>query len=405
MGTNVAPVYACLTVAYLEEHKLFPKTLPQFFNAEQCSWIEEYYKRYMDDGFLPLLNSINLELFMKCLNSLHPLINFTYEVAKFTKNDTNIIQTLNFLDVIVILDNHNSINTDVFYKATNSHEYLNYHSDHPNHTKNNVPYNLAKRIICFVSSPQQTENRLEELKSFLIKRDYPINIINKAFFNARLQGPAPLKEKQKILPLVTTNYSNYNCKNIIRETSRLLDNTSNNDLKEIFSDTKVILSQRQPKNILSILSNAKYEQNRETSVATINKCTDPRCKICSSYLQFTTEFQLSNGKTWHTKSTLSCNSKNVIYYLTCNQCQANTTYIGKTNNIRLRTNQHISSCRTGNGTDKFDAHVYNCQGTPPKEPYFKLFLMMKLQSDSALLTYEKHFHSKNYDTLNTPYRL
>ena len=222
MGTNVAPVYACLTVAYLEEYELFPNILPRYFNVDQCSWIQENYKRYMDDGFLPLLKSINLELFMECLNSLHPMINFTYETAKFTKNNTNVVQTLNFLDVTVILDDNNSISTDVFYKATNAHEYLNYHSDHPIHTKNNVPFNLAKRIICFVSSPQQTEYRLKELKSYLIKRNYPINVINKAFFNARLQGPAPSKEKENIIPFVTTNYSNFNCNNIIRDSKLLV---------------------------------------------------------------------------------------------------------------------------------------------------------------------------------------
>ena len=107
-------------------------------------------------------------------------------------------------------------------------------------------------------------------------------------------------------------------------------------------------------------------------------------------------------KKWLIRDNMSCSSKNVIYFLTCNQCDGYTTYIGKTNNLRFRTNQHISSCRTGRGTDKFDQHVYDCANNHPKEPFFKLFLMMKLSTEDALLTFEKNFHDKRYDTLNAP---
>ena len=160
MGTKVAPIYACLTIAYLEESKLFNTVLPNIFNVEQCKWISNYCKRYMDDGFLPLLNSIEIETFINCLNALHPAIKFTFERATFESINDIYSQTLNFLDVKIILDINNRITTDIFYKPTNAHDYLNYNSDHPEHTKRNVPYNLAKRIICFVSDQEQTELRL-----------------------------------------------------------------------------------------------------------------------------------------------------------------------------------------------------------------------------------------------------
>ena len=52
MGTKCAPPYACLTVGYLEETKLFTNELPKYFNGNKCQLIMELLKRYMDDGFI-----------------------------------------------------------------------------------------------------------------------------------------------------------------------------------------------------------------------------------------------------------------------------------------------------------------------------------------------------------------
>ena len=408
MGTKVAPIYACLTIAYLEESKLFNTVLPNIFNVEQCKWISNYYKRYMDDGFLPLLNSIEIETFINCLNALHPAIKFTFERATFESINDIYSQTLNFLDVKVILDSNNRITSDIFYNPTNAHDYLNHNSDHPEHTKRNVPYNLAKRIICFVSDQEQTELRLSELKSLLLKRDYPEWIIQKAFFNAKLQGRAPAPTKnQDTIPFVTTNYSNYKSQNIIKQTNSSLANIQDPSLKNIFKNAKIIQSQRQPKNLISQLTKSKYNGNNDSSnneEVKISKCNDTRCLICKYYLQPITNFKLSNGDLWVIKRNMSCKSKNVIYFLSCNQCDGKATYIGKTNNLRFRTNQHISTCRTGRGSDKFDQHVFECGKFAPREPFFKLYPMLQLNNEDALLTYEKHFQMNGYDTINAPSR-
>ena len=78
-----------------------------------------------------------------------------------------------------------NIETDIFYKETNTHEYLNYESHHPLHTKQNIPFNLAKRIIVFVSDEEKVKNRLKELRRWLITCGYPESIIDKSFFNAK----------------------------------------------------------------------------------------------------------------------------------------------------------------------------------------------------------------------------
>ena len=73
-----------------------------------------------------------------------------------------VVQVLNFLDVKIILHESNSVETDNYYKPINTHEYLPYDSAHPDHTKNNIPYNPAKRIIVFVSNPEKIIIRLDD---------------------------------------------------------------------------------------------------------------------------------------------------------------------------------------------------------------------------------------------------
>ena len=85
------------------------------------------------------------------LNSLHDSIKFTVEYDNVK---------LPFLDVLVYKQN-NKLNTDIFYKATDTNQYLNFNSCHPKHTKTNIPYSLARRICCIVSDADIKTKRLK----------------------------------------------------------------------------------------------------------------------------------------------------------------------------------------------------------------------------------------------------
>ena len=129
--------------------------------------------------------------FFAILNNLNTNIQFTIEAnSKYFKIGCN-VQELPFLDVLVILRDHKHFSTDIFYKETNSNFYLDYNSHHPKHIKDNIPYGLAKKIIIFVSDDQRAPFRLQQMKSWLLKCNYPLKIINRGFHNAKLQGPAP----------------------------------------------------------------------------------------------------------------------------------------------------------------------------------------------------------------------
>ena len=62
------------------------------------------------------------------------------------------------------------LDTDLFYKDIDTHQFLNKKSCHPRHTKEATPYVPALRIrrICFET--QQFNNRIGELKEWLKAR-------------------------------------------------------------------------------------------------------------------------------------------------------------------------------------------------------------------------------------------
>ena len=60
------------------------------------------------------------------------------------------------------------------------------------HCEKNLPYNLDKHIIVFISNDdEKVELRSKELKNWLKDCNNPESVINQLFYNAKLQGPVP----------------------------------------------------------------------------------------------------------------------------------------------------------------------------------------------------------------------
>ena len=165
METKCAPPCAWLVVGCKKETKLFPIELPKFFSAEEIQIIKKVFRRYMDDRFLLRPAMLNFDNFMVCLNNLHPSISYTYEKTKVTRDEKgNLVQILKFSNVNAILNSESEISTEVYYKDANTHDYLPCDNAHPESFKKNAPYNLAKRIVVFVTDPEKVELRLNELR-------------------------------------------------------------------------------------------------------------------------------------------------------------------------------------------------------------------------------------------------
>ena len=80
--------------------------------------------------------------------------------------------------------------------------------------------------------------------------------------------------------------------------------------------------------------------------------------------------------------------------LSCNACNGNTRYNGKTVIFRHRMNNHITASRHGIFTDKFSNNIFKCSNKndhASKEPYFKFMSLWQsiMKINIMNLTYIK----------------
>ena len=85
----------------------------------------------------------NIDVFRELLNELHPSLKVPLEKGKNSceQNFDTFVQDLNFLNVSIILHQNGRLETDMFHKKTNSHDYFNCFSHHPEYTKQNISHN------------------------------------------------------------------------------------------------------------------------------------------------------------------------------------------------------------------------------------------------------------------------
>lgn len=78
MGTKFAPVYATLTIGYLEE-KLY-NTIETKYDNDFYQYFKKYWKSFLDDCFISRTKTEEeLKIFHCILNNLHNNINITIQ--------------------------------------------------------------------------------------------------------------------------------------------------------------------------------------------------------------------------------------------------------------------------------------------------------------------------------------
>ena len=315
MGKEVASPYACLTVGFLEETILFPQLLPANFEPSIVQEIIEMFFRFVDDGITGLPDEVEPEKFQDVMNQMDPSVQYTITKPIRTIINEKPFRRTDFLSLKVLVSQLGKILTDIYYKETNTHDYLHYSSHHPTHIKNNIPFVLAKSIIVITTDNEMMENNLRDLTSWLLNCGYPLQVITKGIHNARLQGPAPPPDKKRSIPLITTFFSNLDGGNILEAAKSLIQNSSNTRIKEAFKDVRFIHARRQPPNILQQVTNAKFvtsERNIRPGIWRCGRYDGVVCKICELYLQECTSFTTAGGKIWTVNCHAHCNSLNVL---------------------------------------------------------------------------------------------
>ena len=164
MGIDFAGNYACLSIGYLEEVKLFGPTMLSYFNAEDIALIRIAFLRYVDDGYMFWPTHLPIDVFISLLRGCNPSIQYTVEKGVVVDKNR---QRKNFLEVLVILHNGRLIETELYYKPTNNHHYLEYESFHAKHVRDNIPYNFFKKIMIFTSNPVKEKKAIDEMREWL----------------------------------------------------------------------------------------------------------------------------------------------------------------------------------------------------------------------------------------------
>ena len=244
-----------------------------------------------------------------------------------------------------------------------------------------------------------------DLRRWFLQCKYPLSVINKKIHSARLQGPANKPITKTTIPFISTYYSNFDSSNILETAKNLIQNSTNTSIQEIFSNVQFIHARRQPPNLLRQISNAAFIQGETEMNPGIHLCDRSNCKMCKMYLQKCKSFITANGTEWIVKCEVTCNSMNTLYFQVCSFCNE-VSNLGKTDNFRFRTNNHVTGARHGTSDALFDQHVYECsrsKGVPHQEPYFRLNAFMVVNDYSKLRNIERKFHLRGYDSINKPH--
>ena len=157
-----------------------------------------------------------------------------------------------------------------------THGYLPYDSAHSDHTKNNIRYNPAKRIIVFASNTEKVIIRFDELRVFE-------HVLSKSIFSAKLQGPVLNSRRNKnAIPFVTTYYPHINDKSLMQKMKKKFKNINNEHLQSLHKDKNFILSLKQPNNLYKELASSRFVSNlKNISKPGTYECSDKRCKVCT----------------------------------------------------------------------------------------------------------------------------
>ena len=335
MGSHKSPPYASLAIGYIE-HKadeIFRETK----SVEYADYVKKMLERFLDDVFLKWRMSLgDPKDFFDVLNNIEDKINFTMESGK----------RIPFLDVLFILGDDGRLSTDIYYKPTDTHNYVQFGSFHPHKTLTNIPFTLARRVCIIVSDDDVRDFRYSELKEWLLRKKYPVEVINSGIERARrLDRKAILcstegddeqnAEQTSTIPFVfTNNCSNPEVLNTVRRGLDIL--TPSVRMQTVMKDKSVVAARRQPRNLKSILFKPRFDTRTDQGKGSVLPCKkDPNrkktrgrpCKCCDLLEECThIKFKGSN-EPFEIRFHFTCDTRNVIYAITCQGCGDNN--IGK----------------------------------------------------------------------------
>ena len=336
MGTRVAPSYANIFMARFEEQYVYP------YHLHIHLW-----RRYIDDIIMLWLHGKEeLLKFVHYLNTRLEHIRFTVEYSH-----TSIVM----LDTNVLILQDGSLASSLHTKDTDSHDYLRYDSDHPQHTKDSIPYSQLLRIRRICSHDLDFLFHSLVILGHFSRRGYPLIALAKTLRRAaclsrsdllsNTSTPLPaITTTRKIFCVLTHNKHSPPVKTYVERHWPLL---GRREATRCLTDTEVIYSHKRPPNLKDLLVRAKLPTTHPSFETPTCKAVNRTCKYCPLLNTSGSFTHPQTGRTHKTKYNISCQTNNVVYLLECNQCHI--LYVGQTKNaIMKRIYQHTRDIKIKN---------------------------------------------------------
>ena len=356
MGSKMSPHFADLYMAYFEETFVYTHRLKPFL------WV-----RFLDDIFCIFTHGDEeLNKFLTHLNQCDANIKFTMEASK---------KSVSFLDTQVSIK-EDSIQTDLYCKPTDAHNYLLFSSSHPRSCKTSIPYSQFLRIKRICSNLEDFDKHAKFIGQHFLRRGYPLHIIEESVIKVRrlnrhtlLYPVSDTKKQDKPTVLVTTYNPHDNCLvNIAKKNWDILGKSTNTTF---LHESRLLTAYRRPANLRDMLvkadckirqpkgSNSNPSSSipptdtqivassstgelttsgsvpRNSSIGNLintrlqpNACKNKKCRYCPKLDKCGEIISTQSSEKFTTKFNISCRSSNIIYGITCLTCQKQ--YVGQT---------------------------------------------------------------------------
>ena len=247
----------------------------------------------------------------------------------------------------------------------------------------NIPKGVALRFRRICNSDEKFEKHSTEYQNYLIARDYKPGKVKKQFSDIKkltreeARKPKLLKTTLSTSCNLITQYNSLlpNLKTIIRKHLPIL--YSNQQMLDIFPHNTTSVTYKRNKNLREILWPSLFLKTTKQKKCYIKKC-NKKCDICKNFLVVSPDFTcFATKQKYKIKGILKCDSRNVIYLISCKCC--GKQYVGSATGFKERFRIHKSDISTGKIRCGVANHLLNvCRSSTSKFEYFQVQLIEKV---------------------------
>ena len=132
---------------------------------------------------------------------------------------------------------------------------------------------------------------------------------------------------------------------------------SSQEMLRIFPENAINVTCKRNEKIKKLISPSLFPKIIKENNCSTEKCSR-RCDICKNFLVVSTEFTChATKRKYKIRGTLTCNTKNIIYLITCKCCSKQ--YIGSATVFKERFRIHKRDINTGKVRCEVANHLLN----------------------------------------------